>query len=124
MAAIYEIFRDYVVNSGLFSDYKMQLLQWVDSGVSSDKFIVIIPDGGLAFRSGLGNQSSLDLTLVGSKNQHKIISDKAAEFLNYLGVNSRHSCIYHMYNSSGFPRPLFTDDNRVVIQLGINIISN
>lgn len=124
MTAVHELFKQYIIDSGLIAGYKLQIFQWTDSGVASDKFCVIIPDGGLPTRAELGNEYNVMLMLVGDKNQTKPIADKASEILTYLVNNPRYACIFHMYNSGGFPKPLFTEDKRIVFQISVTIISN
>ena len=124
MTAVHELFKQYIIDSGLIAGYKLQLYQWIDSGVAGDKFSVIMPDGGLPTRAELGNEYNVMLMLVGPKNQISIVADKANEIRDYITSNPRYGCIHHMYNAGGYPRPVFTEDNRIVIQLQITIISN
>jgi hypothetical protein len=124
MTPIHDIFKQYIIDSGLVPDYKMQTFQWSDSGNAKDKFIVIAPDGGPPTLAGLGNEYGIMVTVVGDKNQTKTISDKVSQLLQYIIDNPQYPCIYHMYNLGGFPRPMFTIDNRIVLQIQINVISN
>lgn len=124
MTAVHELLKQYIIDSGLITGYKMQMYQWVDTGVSGDKFVVIMPDGGLPTKPKLSNEYNVILMLVGDKNQTKPIADNASEILDYIKDNPGYGCIHYMYNNGGFPKPLFTEDNRIVLQISVTIISN
>lgn len=124
MTAVHELLKQYIIDSGLITGYKMQMYQWVDTGVSGDKFVVIMPDGGLPIIAELGREHYVMLMLVGAKNDMKTLMDLAVNLINYVSENPENECLDYVENRSTVPKPLFTEDNRMVIQLNYRIVSS
>lgn len=124
MTSVHDLFKQYIIDSGLIAGYTLQLYQWVDSGKAGDKYVVIMPDGGLPIVADLGREYNIMLMIVGARNEMKNTMDLAASISSYVADNPENECIDYVENSSPIPRPIFTEDNRIVIQLSFRIVSS
>lgn len=120
----FESFINYIKESKLIDDYVHQLYRWMDSGVKSDKFAVFIPDDGLPIVDDLGREHYIDLTLVSGTNEISKTAKTASDIINFVSENPSGECLSYIENRSTLPRPIFTEDDRIVLQLRFRVISS
>lgn len=123
MTPVYDLFRDYIVASELVTNYTLQMHFWADTGKPKDKFVVIQTNGGSALRDGLGADYFMILTVIGDKNEFKVIGEKANELIQYITNNPKSDCLSLVEASGGLPAPILTEEGRIVFRIPIRIIN-
>lgn len=113
--------KNFIVNSDLLAGYHIQLYQWRDKGDKVSLYAVFRPDGGTAIRDDLASESYILVSLVGSNKTGFDVANKAQELIDYIKSNSSAEFGY-IENMGGISGPVFTEDNRMVVQLQFRIV--
>jgi hypothetical protein len=123
MNNICELFKEWLLASGLINGYKLQMHFWSDTGIKTDKFVVIQSNGGNALRKGLGTESFILLTIVGDRSNIKSVGDKANEIVAYITENPVSECLNLLEANGGIPTPILTEEGRVIFRIPIRNIN-
>jgi len=68
-----ENIRDWLISAGLDDGYKLQPYEWHDTGVAADRYIAIIPDGGLSANTEY-REPYVRLLIIGRKAEAHSVS--------------------------------------------------
>ena len=85
-----ENIRDWLIANNLDDGYKVQPYEWVDTGITTDRFIAVVPDGGQE-ANGEYRQPYARLLIIGKKSEAFSVSvvPRANDIINTLR-NSYH----------------------------------
>ena len=119
--------RDWLVANKLAEGYKVQPYEWKDSAITTDRFIVIQPDGGLPvngeFRSPFAR-----LLVIGRKSEpHQIangVIDRANGIIKKMQVSYSHGRNFLMVPVNDISITARTEDGRPYCQINIRILAN
>ncbi|SUB51636.1 phage tail termination protein [Pasteurella testudinis] len=114
-------FKNWLSASKLLTGYQIQLYQWRDRGEKVKAYAVFMPDGGTPIRQDLGGESYITLNLIGSVQTGYDAMPKAQEIIDHIKANSSAEFGY-VENMGAIPRPVFTEDNRIVVPLQFRIV--
>ncbi len=109
---------DLFVDAGLTNGAKVQKRYWKDTGVKTDSFIVFRSAGGSSIRNQLGSEYMVQVDVIGVKGRDEVAEAMATEILNYVQKNPMpSSCIGHIENIGGVPRPMLSAEGRIVYSM-------
>ncbi|PHR55973.1 MAG: hypothetical protein COA43_14750 [Robiginitomaculum sp.] len=91
-----ETIKDWLVDSGLVTDYKIQADQFKDSNVNTDKFLILYPNGGLIDGSLQENPGVRLLIMSGVESPSRgagSIMQTALDIIDYSRVVPEFGCL-------------------------------
>lgn len=110
--------RDYFIDAGLTTGFKVQKLIWTDTGVKSDKFIVFRPNGGSNVRNELGAEYYVTVDVIGAISGNQAADDAVQAIIQRVQADPLPSnCIGYIENFGGIPAPVMTTEGRLVYRL-------
>lgn len=110
--------RDYFVDAGLTTGFKVQKFVWNDTAVLTDKFMVFRPNGGSNIRNDLGAEYLVLVDVIGAKNGNQSADDAVQAIIANVQANPMpNDCIGHIENFGGIPSPVLTTEGRLVYRL-------
>ena len=123
--AMHELFKGWLVDKNLIPGMLMQMYFWYDSGLATERYAVIQPNGGLAMQMerGLSNEYYEVLWLIGAKNDRKKTMDAAQVIIDYVRDNPLDSCLGAIQMLLPTATPMLTEEGRCVAQLSFRIVS-
>ena len=81
MSAHIDAIKTWLGTLGLPSSYKIQYGEWKDTGVSTDRYIVIAPDGGLRAEPWF-RQPLVRLLIIGCTNESALVTNGTESVTN------------------------------------------
>ncbi|WP_454878598.1 phage tail termination protein [Serratia inhibens] len=122
--SMHERFKQWIVDSGLISGYKIQMYQWrqmtTDNG--EQRYVVIQPNGGTSVRNDLGSEYYVMLSIVAGKNDVEQPAADAQAIINHVQANPLDDCLGYIENMGATPTPIFTEESRMVLRLQFRIV--
>ena len=117
--------RAWLIANGLDADYKVQPYEWADTGTLTDRFIVIVPDGGLTANTEY-REPYVRLLIIGRKAEaHSVsVATRANDIINTLR-NSYHqdeSFLIEAVNDIAVTAR--TSDGRPYCQINLRLLTN
>ena len=110
--------RNYLSSAGLADGFETQLLVWIDSGTSTDRFLVFRPNGGSAIRNQLGAEYYVIIDVIGAKGENGFVDERVQQIIAYVQQNPMSDgCIGYLQNLGGIPAPVLTTEGRLVYRL-------
>lgn len=120
---------DYLVSGGIIettppNGWNYQQYIWNDNGVGSDKFIVLQPNGGTQIRDDLGSDYYFSLYVIGNQGNGDIqdVAEKVDEIIDYIKNHPLDSCLGYIQMQGPTPRPMLTEEKRVVFELMLRVV--
>lgn len=119
--------RDWLIANNLVAGYKVQPYEWKDSGITTDRFIVIQPDGGQPvngeFRSPFAR-----LLIIGQKAEaHQVangVVDRANGIIKSMQDSYSQGINFLMVPVSDISITARTEDGRPYCQINLRILAN
>lgn len=119
--------RDWLIANNLAAGYKVQPYKWTDSGLTTDRFLVIQPDGGqpanAEFRSPFAR-----LLIIGKKSEPHQATNGVVSTAN--GIIKTMQDVFSFGNNflmeavSDVSITAETDDGRPYCQINLRILAN
>ncbi len=119
--------RDWLIANNLVAGYKVQPYKWTDSGLTTDRFLVIQPDGGQKangeFRSPFAR-----LLVIGKKSEpHQAtggVTSTADGIINAMQGSYSQGSNFLMEAVSDVSITAETEDGRPYCQINLRILAN
>lgn len=112
--------KDLFIDEGLTKGLVVQWRQWRDTSKSA-AFIVFMSNGGTSQSHDLGGDHYVLVSVIGAVDKPDDAEnavDRIVEFIN--GQSGADDCVGALQLIGGFPRPVPTEENRLVWQLNIS----
>lgn len=114
----------YLEDAGLYAGWTSQLELWNDTGVGTDRFMVLQSNGGTQVRQSLANDYYFSLYVVGQQGQENVAETKAKalEVIDYIKEHPLDSCLNYVQLQQPIGRPLLTEEKRPVYELMLRVV--
>lgn len=114
----------YLNDAGLYSGWVSQLELWNDTGIGTDRFMVLQSNGGTQVRQSLANDYYFSLYVVGRQGQENVAETKAKalEVIDYIKEHPLDSCLNYVQLQQPLPRPMLTEEKRPVYELMLRVV--
>lgn len=114
----------YLNDAGLYTGWKSQLELWNDTGIGTDKFMVLQSNGGTQVRQSLASDYYFSLYVVGQQGQENVAETKAKalEIIDYIKEHPLDSCLNFVQLQQPLPRPMLTEEKRPVYELMLRVV--
>ena len=114
----------YLNDAELYSGWISQLELWNDTGVGTDRFMVLQSNGGTQVRQSLANDYYFSLYVVGQHGQENVAETKAKalEVIDYIKEHPLDSCLNFVQLQQPLPRPMLTKEKRPVYELMLRVV--
>lgn len=115
---------DYLNDAGLLTGWTAQVQLWNDTGIGTDRFLVLKTSGGTNMRQGLANDYYFKLFVVGQQGQYdsEVVDDKANEIIEYIKENPLDSCLNYIQMQSPLGDMTLTEEKRPVHELLLRVV--
>lgn len=115
---------EYLNNAGLYAGWTSQLELWNDTGLGTDRFMVLQSNGGTQVRQSLANDYYFSLYVVGQQGQENVAETKAKalEVIDYIKEHPLDSCLNYVQLQQPLPRPMLTEEKRPVYELMLRVV--
>jgi len=120
--SMHERFKTWLVDNNLLTGMTMQMYFWDDSGIASERYAVIQPNGGTQMSKDLSNEFYMLLTLIGAKSDRKITMASAQTIIDFTQQNPIDSCLSYIQMIGPTPTPILTEEGRCAVQLSFRIV--
>nr|WP_310616691.1 hypothetical protein [Pantoea cypripedii] len=112
--------KDLFVDAGLTAGLTVQWRQWRDTSKSA-AFIVFMPNGGSSISYDRGGDHYVLVSVVGAVDKPDAAEDAVNAIVEYISAQTgADDCVGALQLVGGFPRPIPTEENRLVWQLNIS----
>lgn len=119
--------RAWLMANGLDADYKVQQNEWADTGSTTDRFIAIIPDGGLDANPEF-RQPYARLLIIGRKAEAHAapngVSSRANGIINTLRNSYHQDESFLIQAVNDISVTARTSDGRPYCQINLRILAN
>ena len=114
----------YLNDAGLYMGWKSQLELWNDTGIGTDKFMVLQSNGGTQVRQSLASDYYFSLYVVGQQGQENVAETKAKalEIIDYIKEHPLDSRLNFVQLQQPLPRPMPTKEKRPVYELMLRVV--
>lgn len=114
----------YLEDAGLYVGWISQLELWNDTGVGTDRFMVLQSNGGTQVRQSLANDYYFSLYVVGQQGQENLAETKAKalEVIDHIKEHPLDSCLNYVQLQQPLGRPLLTEEKRPVYELMLLVV--
>lgn len=110
--------RDYFVDAGLTTGFKVQKFVWNDTGNLNDKFMVFRSNGGSNISKDLSAEYLILVDVIGAKNGNQAADDAVQAIISKVQSDpTPNGCIGQIENFGGIPPPVLTTEGRLVYRL-------
>lgn len=117
---IYLRLKDLFVDAGLTAGLTVQWRQWRDTSKSA-AFIVFMPNGGSNQSYDLGAEHYVLVSVIGAVDKPDVAEDAVNRIVEYINAQiGADDCVGALQLIGGYPRPIPTEENRLVWQLNIS----
>lgn len=115
---------NYLNDAGLLDGWTAQVQLWNDTGVGTDRFLVLKTSGGTGVRQGLSNDFYFKLFVVGQQGQYdaEVVDNKANEIIEYIKENPIDSCLNYIQMQSPLGDMMLTEERRPVHELLLRVV--
>ncbi|WP_416413764.1 hypothetical protein [Pantoea sp. App145] len=112
--------KDLFIDAGLTAGLTVQWRQWRDTNKSA-AFIVFMPNGGSSISNDRGGDHYVLVSVVGAVDKPDAAEDAVTAIVEYITAQTgADDCVGALQLVGGFPRPIPTEENRLVWQLNIS----
>ena len=120
-----ENIRDWLSDNSLDADYKVQPYEWKDTGVTTDRFIAIVPDGGQEANTEF-RQPYVRLLIIGQKAEAHSVSvvPRANDIINTLRNSYHQDESFLIEAVSDISVTARTSDGRPYCQINLRILAS
>lgn len=120
-----ENIRDWLIANNLGDGYKVQPYEWVDTGITTDRFIAVIPDGGQEANSEY-RQPYVRLLVIGRKAEAFSLSvvPRANDIINTLRNSYHQDESFLIEAVSDISVTARTTDGRPYCQINLRILAS
>lgn len=120
-----ENIRDWLIANNLDDGYKVQPYEWVDTGITTDRFIAVVPDGGQE-ANGEFRQPYVRLLIIGKKAEAFSLSvvPRANGIINTLRNSYHQDESFLIEAVSDISVTARTSDGRPYCQINLRILAN
>lgn len=129
MNYLIDCIQDYLTQGGIFLSSGKEWLcdkeLWIDSGVKTDRTIVIQSRGGTAISKGLGNDHYYSIFVVSRADVKSGLTEaklKANEIVDYIRNSSYHAGLGTVQVQAPLSAPMQTKEQRVVFEIMIRCV--
>lgn len=124
MINIVESVLQWLKDGGLATGFITQKHQWIEDpkDTGAKKYLVVRNNGGSDIVYDNGGDYFLIVDLVGGKDGRAELVQAANDIISYVVDNTTEPCPLAVFNQGGFPAPVFTEDNRMVIRLQLRAV--
>lgn len=115
---------EFLEDAGLYAGWISQLEMWGDTGIGTDRFMVLQSNGGTVVRKNLSNDFYFSLYIVGQQGQQNLAETKAKalEVIEYIKENPLDSCLNYINLQQPLPRPILTEEKRPIYELMLRVV--
>lgn len=112
--------KDLFVDEGLTVGFTVQWRQWRDTNKST-AFIVFMSSGGTNQSHDIGAEHYVLVSVIGAVDKPDAAEDAVTSIVNYINAQTgADDCVGALQLVGGYPRPIPTEENRLVWQLTIS----
>lgn len=112
--------KDLFIDEGLTAGFSVQWRQWRDTNKST-AFIVFMSSGGTNQSHDIGAEHYVLVSVIGAVDNPDAAEDAVTSIVNYINAQSgADDCVGALQLVGGYPRPIPTEENRLVWQLTIS----
>ena len=124
MRDMLELVDQYLEDAGLYTGWTSQLEFWNDTGIGTERFMVLQSNGGTAVSKSLANDFYFSLYIVGQQGQYNIeeTKAKALDVIQYIKEHPVDSCIGMIQLQAPLGRPTLTTEQRPVYELLLRVV--
>lgn len=111
-------------DAGLTTGFTTQKHQWIEDSKDKGtmKYLIVRNNGGSDIVFDNGGDYFILVDIVGGKDGRVELMQRVNDIISYVVDNSTEPCPLALFNMGGFPAPVFTEDNRMVIRLQLRAV--